>query len=217
MKPKYQHKGIRKHLQLVDNYDYCFGDFERRGIQVPSEQAAAICKACRNHSCQRAGRGFNSWVQRMAEQPEYLLNNPQFSDLSLEDHKQIFSIDFESLKQKVEKIVINGSSPSQGWESAVVKPDSVESIPLRKPKGFVEDAEPTPSEGPIERGKSTPASAPPPKKPSEPIRNTPMPSGGMMVGGGTSEPPSTERPSTPHDPWTDADQIVDTGAKITLK
>ena len=201
MTKKFQHKGVNKFLPVVDNFGYCFEETLKRAPDTPLDQLHSLCKQCRNETCVRAGRGVTTWTERMREQPEWLLNNPHFSDLSLEEHKRISEIDFSSLKQKVEAISLN-TKPHSGWESAEIRPDSTESVPLKASPIRVIQA-PKPAEVPKETRVSVP-----PKK----IRNTPMPSQEVLIGG-----ESVPEPTKPVDPWEDADKKVSVGGKVTLK
>lgn len=64
------------------------------------------CRRCRNEYCVRSKGSQTPWHWRMEHQPEYLLNNPEFSDLSTDDHKRINAITFKDIHQKLQKLEI---------------------------------------------------------------------------------------------------------------
>lgn len=161
--------------------------------QDPAEFVRVWCRLCRNPSCNRAKGGLLSpWSQRMREQPEYLLNNPIFSPIATSEHKTLAAQDFASLNQKAERLEV--SAKAQDWN-----------IPTQEPVLAAPGTRPPPSP-------KTPNSAAESKAPAKKQRNTPVPSGGHIIGG--SSPPVEER-----DSWTPTAKgtIIQPGTKIVLR
>jgi len=225
----YQHKGIRI-IGQKNLFEVCFGTPEGRAASA--ETIDGICMGCRNPECMRAGHGSTLWQKRMRTQVDSLLNDPKFSELSTDDHKRISGIDIPELGQKYAALVIP-STASDSWDLPVLKPArkpdeewegelpaSLSRKPESEPEPFPEPAtEPAPVEAvstPPERAQepTTTETEPVPRKRP---RNTAVPSGGVMIGGG----PSPAQPATVvEDPWVNADKItkiVLPGSQIILK
>jgi hypothetical protein len=71
-----------------------------------------FCRRCRNEECIRAGGAQTPWHWRMENQPEYLLNNPIFSDMGTDEHKRLAEMAFKLINDKMQRIEIQ----SQTWE-----------------------------------------------------------------------------------------------------
>lgn len=67
---------------------------------------AANCDICRNPACMRAGRADTIWQRRMDTQFERLVLNPQFSDLSNEQHQNIHAVDFPEMMREAIRLEI---------------------------------------------------------------------------------------------------------------
>lgn len=72
------------------------------------------CRLCKNADCLRAKGAVSPWQTRMAEQVDYLLNNPQFSSMTSEDHKRLGAMAFENIRQRMERLEI--ARERQDWE-----------------------------------------------------------------------------------------------------
>ena len=72
------------------------------------------CRVCKNADCIRAKGAVSPWQTRMAEQVDYLINEPHFSDMSSEDHRAIAEMGFESIRAKMERLEI--AEQRQDWE-----------------------------------------------------------------------------------------------------
>lgn len=74
----------------------------------------AWCRHCKSPDCIRAGAGSGPWQARMQAQVDYLINDPQFSDLEKAEHKALAAMMFESLNAKAERLEI--AARRQDWE-----------------------------------------------------------------------------------------------------
>lgn len=74
----------------------------------------AFCRLCKNADCIRAKGAVSPWHTRMAEQVDYLLNNPEFSEISSESHRRLAEQAFNDIGQKMRKLEI--SRQNQDWE-----------------------------------------------------------------------------------------------------
>jgi hypothetical protein len=72
------------------------------------------CRICRNRLCRRAQGARTPWQARMEDQVEYLINDPQFSDLASVEHRGIAEMAWKSLQQKAERLEI--AARRQDWE-----------------------------------------------------------------------------------------------------
>lgn len=111
-----------------------------------------FCRVCKNADCIRARGAVSPWQTRMAEQVDYLINDPQFSDLSSEEHQAIAKMGFASIAEKMERLEI--ARHRQDWEipegptdgfSKVASPDTTDQFDdavkaLAKAKGNPEPA-----------------------------------------------------------------------------
>ncbi len=146
----------------------------------------------------------------MRDQPEWLINNPKFSDLETMAHQILATQDFQPLNAKAERLEI--SAQTQDW---TIPQPGVPLIPAPakgKPELFVQEDPPLAED--IQEPKETPTTEKPsfekPKPKNPRVGNTPLPKGGVLIG------PS---PTPPIDPWTPTPQgtPVLPGAKIVLK
>jgi len=102
--------GVAQH-EKKDFLDGCNDPKTKMGTD-PEHFQKVWCRRCRNEYCVRAKGAQTPWHWRMEHQPDYLLNNPQFSDLSTDDHKRINGITFKDIHQKLQKLEIQQST----WE-----------------------------------------------------------------------------------------------------
>jgi len=183
----------------------------------PAEFERVWCGACKNTECVRSSGSKTSWVERMRDQPDYLINDPIFSDLLSHAHKALAAQDFPLRNAQAERLEI--SSQQQDW--SVPAPGAV-----LVPQGRVVPDDPHAFDDPPEEPEvplpepdlpQAPAPLPTPKpvpvpKPSAKPANTPMPKGGFLLGPASA-------PAPPVDPWTPTTSatMVLPGAKVVLK
>jgi len=74
----------------------------------------AFCRVCRNADCIRARGSVSPWHTRMAEQVDYLLNDPQFSDLKSPAHAKLASQAFDDIGRKMHRLEV--ARARQDWE-----------------------------------------------------------------------------------------------------
>ena len=74
----------------------------------------AFCRLCKNADCIRAKGSVSPWHTRMAEQVDYLLNDPQFSDMSNPEHLKLAQQAFDDIGQKMTRLEI--ARQRQDWE-----------------------------------------------------------------------------------------------------
>lgn len=95
-----------------------FGGCNEPGSPIFLSDAAAFmrvwCGKCRRSECIRAKGVVRAWERRMEEQPDYLINEPRFSDMTDPRHQEIAKLYFASLKQKAERLEI--AAARQDWE-----------------------------------------------------------------------------------------------------
>jgi hypothetical protein len=97
-----------------------------------------ICRICRNPECIRAGNSETPWHARMEQQPEYLINNPVFSDLSLPKHQELAKQVFDDLTQKAMRLEV--ARIRQDWEIPEGPTDGYERLAAKKANDDVADA-----------------------------------------------------------------------------
>ena len=73
-----------------------------------------FCRLCKNADCIRAKGSVSPWHTRMAEQVDYLLNDPEFSDLTSEPHQKIANQMFEDMGRQAMRLEI--ARQKQDWE-----------------------------------------------------------------------------------------------------
>lgn len=74
----------------------------------------AFCRICKNADCIRAKGAVSPWQTRMAEQVDYLLNDPPFSDMKDSTHLQFAQQAFKDIGQKMLRLDI--ARERQDWE-----------------------------------------------------------------------------------------------------
>jgi hypothetical protein len=151
-----------------------------------------ICRICRNPECIRAGNSETPWHARMEQQPEYLINNPVFSDLSLPKHQELAKQVFDDLTQKAMRLEV--ARIRQDWEipeGPEGPTDGYERLAAKKANDDVADAirELTKARG-GEPEENTEPEAPEPEAPKHFIESetTPEP-----------EPPAQEPPEVEYE------------------
>lgn len=73
-----------------------------------------FCRLCKNADCIRARGAVSPWHTRMAEQVDYLLNDPQFSDMKDPEHLKLAQQAFDNIGQKMVRLDI--ARERQDWE-----------------------------------------------------------------------------------------------------
>lgn len=86
----------------------------------------AWCRHCKNPDCIRAGAGSGPWLARMQEQVNYLINDPQFSDMSSPEHQKLAAMMFDSLNAKAQRLEI--AARRQDWEIPETPSDGIDRI-----------------------------------------------------------------------------------------
>jgi hypothetical protein len=74
----------------------------------------AFCRICKNADCIRAKGAISPWHTRMAEQVDYLLNDPEFSDMTSESHRRLAEQAFDDIGRKMMRLEI--ARQNQDWE-----------------------------------------------------------------------------------------------------
>jgi len=117
MSPKDRVVGIRTHKKtdLLQGCNEPGQAWYTRDVGVFQK---TFCRICRNDQCLRAQGATTPWHQRMENQPEYLLNNPVFSDLTSGKHKELAAQVFEDLTKKALRLEL--ARVHQDW---VVPPE----------------------------------------------------------------------------------------------
>jgi len=72
----------------------------------PRQFMQTFCQRCRNTECVNASWGTSVWQNRMRNQKEILLDNPQFADLRDPKFQRIHTNDFPSLLEKAVQLEI---------------------------------------------------------------------------------------------------------------
>jgi hypothetical protein len=73
-----------------------------------------FCRFCKNADCIRAKGAVSPWHTRMAEQVDYLLNDPQFSDMKDPAHLRVAQQAFDDIGRKMLKLDV--ARTRQDWE-----------------------------------------------------------------------------------------------------
>jgi hypothetical protein len=205
-----------------DFFEGCFEDFQKMQVSGPPPGKTQVevftetfCNNCRNTDCARAGNKTLTWVKRMRDQPEWLLNNPIFSELATLDHQRIHELQFPQRKQEQEKLLLDwnpGSKQDQALQ------DSWESPPPAEQAEQAEQAEP--SSTPVITAPSISAKGPAPSPSAfqgdlPKLPNISTPQGGIVLSQPAGSAPS---PTTSiHDVWsTTGPKVVQPGAVIRL-
>jgi len=85
-----------------------------------------FCRICRNVDCVRAKGAVSPWLTRMQEQVDYLINNPQFSELDTPEHRTLAQMAFDALNAKAERLEI--AARRQDWEIPEIPSDGVAAV-----------------------------------------------------------------------------------------
>ena len=205
---------------------------------------AVYCKHCRQPKCDRAEWRTSSFDERIATQEERLLNPlqadpslPKYAHITQMDFKSMLDTairleladrrgDWEvpDLNETPSGILL----PPGGTSSSKAQPDPVEQAvsnlsqlgPVEVKPENLEPILALPEQEPEEPQEEPSLAAPPLPKGSRPPvvppkrKNTVLPAGGLMVGGG----PPTKAPVEEKDPWTPSSsvRVVKPGARIRL-
>lgn len=153
-----------------------------QSAEVPVEELRERgCAVCRNNSCTEALWGESKWTQRVRREQEQKLDNPQYADDKHPKHAEF---------------------AGQEW--------------TRELPELPEDWQKHPAEETAQPQQAAPQrtapqqQGPPPPMGSRP-RNTPVPSGGIMLGGA---PAPTSAGG--EDPWAPKEKKVKVGATIQI-
>lgn len=106
--------------------------------QDANQFTKAYCRVCRNHDCIRARGARTPWHDRMERQVEYLINNPQFSDMEKAEHRAIAETVWESMRHKAERLEI--AAKRQDWEVPEMPTDGVPKLSDPETSKSVDDA-----------------------------------------------------------------------------
>lgn len=85
-----------------------------------------FCRICKNADCVRAKGSVSPWHTRMAEQVDYLLNDPEFSDLTSEHHRRIAEQAFEDIGHKMMRLEI--ARQRQDWSIPDHPTDGIDKV-----------------------------------------------------------------------------------------
>lgn len=184
----------------------------------PQEFERIWCVNCKNTECVRSKGSKMPWVERMQNQPDYLINDPIFSDLLSHAHRVLAEQNFAPRNAQAERLEI--ADQRQDW--SIPNPDEQLRPPpapvTSDPHAFDDPPEPEPEPAPAPAPAPPPAPRPLPPQPKPVLKppakvaktNTPMPKGGLLVG---------PAPSPPADPWTPTNTgtTVLPGATVILK
>lgn len=85
-----------------------------------------FCRVCKNADCIRAKGAVSPWETRMAEQVDYLLNDPEFSDLTSPEHIELTQMAFKDLSQKAMRLEI--ARQRQDWTIPDTPTDGVNKV-----------------------------------------------------------------------------------------
>jgi len=168
------------------------------------------CQNCKNTECVRSKGSKTPWVDRMLHQPDYLINDPIFSDLLSHAHRVLAEQDFSQRNVQAERLEI--ADQRQDWSIPPEGAQITHPAPVADPPNFDDPPEL------LQEGVPEPATPLPPKptpKPANQVRpgvftNTPMPKGGLLLG---------PAPAPAPDPWTPTTHgtTVLPGARVILK
>lgn len=224
-----------------DFFEGCFEDFQRmqtserpQGKTHLEVFTETFCNNCRNTECVRAGNKTLAWAKRMREQPEWLLNNPIFSELATLDHQRIHDLPFAQRKHEQEKLLADwnpGSRAEQSLQSswASSPPGSPESVTvgevLSEASPKEEGTEPQVVLAPISA--KGPAPSPSVFQGELPkLPNVSTPPGGILLPGAVpsgqapgsgSDSGGSSTPARVHDVWSSsAPKVVQPGAVIRM-
>jgi hypothetical protein len=96
------------------------------------------CRICKNADCVRAKGAISPWLTRMAEQVDYLLNDPQFSDLTSEQHRNLAQMAFDDISKKAMRLEI--ARQRQDWTIPDGPTDGVDKVAAPETTDQFDDA-----------------------------------------------------------------------------
>jgi len=96
------------------------------------------CRICKNADCVRAKGAVSPWHTRMAEQVDYLLNDPEFSELETETHRNLAQMAFDDISQKAMRLEI--ARHRQDWAIPDAPSDGVDRIATPETTDQFDDA-----------------------------------------------------------------------------
>lgn len=196
------------------------------------------CQKCRNSACRNAGWGTSKWVARMATQEDRLLDNPIFADPEDPNFTYVREVDFPDLLKQAIRLEIatrnnDWEIPSQDSVEQQVEKNNNQGLHFEKETGKpsivsreqeeeedgIPTAHPDSSDNPTQQQTATNLPLPSDLSLAKPRRfmsNTPFPSEGVMLDGGS--PPPEEDSSPSEDPWAPkpSERKVNVGATIDL-
>lgn len=85
-----------------------------------------FCRICKNADCVRARGAVSPWHTRMAEQVDYLLNDPEFSELTTASHRDLAQMAFDDISQKALRLEI--ARQRQDWTIPDSPSDGVDRV-----------------------------------------------------------------------------------------
>lgn len=189
---------------MRDLLSECVADMKSKVPDMGAKDVqAALCAHCRNSECSLAKWGVDKFGQRVSTQADRLLRPTQI-DPSQYSGRLVNFVDRSAQAERLEVSTRRGdwSTPESDAPEDLGIPDLMADTPA--PQGPVS---PLPNRAPVFH---------------PPAGNIPVPSGGLMVGGGppTVSPASRPAPTPAHDPWAARPagkvQVVKPGSRIVL-
>jgi hypothetical protein len=98
----------------------------------------SFCRICKNADCVRARGAVSPWHTRMAEQVDYLLNDPEFSDLTTSPHKDLAQMAFDDISQKALRLEV--ARQRQDWNIPDAPTDGVDKVAAPETTDQFDDA-----------------------------------------------------------------------------
>lgn len=86
----------------------------------------AYCTICKNADCMRARGAVSPWHTRMAEQVDYLLNDPDFSELSSPEHRDLAQMAFDDISRQAMRLEV--ARQRQDWTIPDEPTDGVDKV-----------------------------------------------------------------------------------------
>jgi hypothetical protein len=146
--------------QIPDLWDTCY-EGEHRSLKSPVQFKNEFCAICMNVGCRNSRGAGTKWNQRMMNQEDRLLTNPQFAP---DNAAKVLGLpDFKNMIQEALRIEI--STKRNDWEpvsDAEVGRAAAEMLGVVPPKSFQAVADPTPTE---------PDTAPDPVEDPKPVQS----------------------------------------------
>lgn len=90
------------------------------------EFAKMFCRLCKNADCMRAKGSVSPWHTRMAEQVDYLLNDPHLSEITSEEHRQFAQMAFDDISQKAMRLEV--ARHRQDWTIPDTPSDGIDKV-----------------------------------------------------------------------------------------